>query len=286
MLGETVDPRAFAMRTLVILLAVASIAVLTCVGALKFFQRQDQKRFESIHAALEKHGEGAFDPATIAELPIAARRYFEHAIANGTKLYASADLRLGGTLHTGPDSKPEPVTAELRLAPPFGFAWSARLADEKVNGSETYLGGKAAIRFVRGGFLPASQEGAEVARAARARMALESLLVPTTLLPIRGVEWEGIDDTRAKYTLHVDNEAVVVTLAIDESGKVARAAVNRPVVIDRAAGFVDRPFVLEAVEERTIAGLTIPVAYRLVIEADASRRIEFAAPRVLDLAPR
>lgn len=274
------------MRTLVILFAVASIAVLTCVGALKFFQKQDQKRFDSIHAALEKHGEGSFDPTTIEDLPPAARRYLQHAIAPGTTLYASADFTLGGSLHTGPESKPEPVTARLRLAPPFGFAWSARLSDQKVDGSETYFGGKGAIRFVRGGFLPASQEGAEVARAARARMALESLLVPTTLLPIRGVEWEGVDETTAKYTLHVDNEPVTVTLTIDADGKVIRAAVNRPIVLDRAAGFVDRPFILEASEERTISGLTIPTAYRLVIAADETKTIEFSAPRVLDATAR
>lgn len=274
------------MRTLVILLAVVSIAVLTCVGALKFFQKQDQKRFDAIHTALEKHGEGAFDPATIATLPTAARRYFEHAIAPGTPLFASADLRLGGTLRTGPDAAPEPVTAELRLAPPFGFAWSARLSEEKVNGSETYIGGKGAIRFVRGGFLPASQEGAEVARGARARMALESLLLPTTLLPIRGAEWEGIDDETAKYTLRIDDEAVVVTLSIDATGKVRKASAIRPVVVDPTVGFVDRPFVFEATEERTIQGLTIPVAYRLVIEFSDTKTIEFATPRVLELVGR
>jgi len=274
------------MRTLVILLAVASVAVLTCVGALKFFQKQDQKRFDAIHAALAKVGDGAFDPASIATLPTAARRYFEHAIAPGTPLFASADLRLGGTLRTGPEAEPEPVTAELRLAPPFGFAWSARLSEEKVNGSETYLGGKGAIRFVRGGLLPASQEGAEVARGARARMALESLLLPTTLLPIRGAEWEGIDDETAKYTVRIDDEAVVVTLSIDPTGKVRKASAIRPVVVDKQVGFVDRPFVFEATEERTIQGLTIPVAYRLVIEFSETKTIEFAAPRVLELVGR
>jgi hypothetical protein len=274
------------MRTLAIFIAVVSVAVLTCAGALKFFHWKDGKRFDTIRSALEKHGDGAFDAANIATLPAAARRYFEHAIAPGTPLYASADLRLGGTLRTAAESDPDPVTAELRLAPPFGFAWSARLANAKIDGTETYFQKVGAIRFVSGGFLPASQENADVARAGRARLTLEATLLPTTLLPIRGAEWEPIDDDRARVTLRIDDEPIVMTITVDAAGRLTRAEVSRPVVLDRAQGFVDRPFVMTPSEETTVHGLTVPAAYRLVVVASETNEIEFAAPRVLELIPR
>ncbi len=274
------------MRVLAVLLSVASIAILACAGALKVFQRRFDKRADRIHASLEKHGEGTFDPAALAGLPEPVRRYFTHAIAEGTPLAASADLRLGGTLRTAPEAPPILVSAEERIAPPFGYVWRVRFTDEDVAGTESYFDGKAAVRYVKNGFLPASQDGDDLDRSSRARLALESVLLPSSLLPLRGVEWESVDSTHLVARMVIDRADIELKLEIDENGRLLRAVVDRPIVLSGPRGYVTVPFVLEAHEERTMSGFTIPIDFSLVAKPPDRPEIEVARPHVLDFVAR
>ncbi len=283
------------MRILAILFGILSVAVLTCVGALKVFARQFDKRVEAAKSALAKVGENAFDPASVQDLPPAARAYLLHAIAPGTPLFASVDLRFGGTIRTAPNAPAQAISAEERLAPGFGYVWKVELSAANVSGVEMYHDGSASIRYVRGGFLPATEEGLDVDRAARARLALESVLLPTSLVPSRGAEWEeGTDQdaTHAVVHLVIDREEIDLAIEVDGTGRLVRAMVKRPTLLERGGSFVDLKYVLAPKAERTLLGLTVPSEYRSYYlqgpggEGKQDVEIEVATTNLLDLAPR
>lgn len=207
-----------------------------------------------------------FDQATVDNLPAPARRYFRHAIAPGTPIARSVRLTMHGSFRLRPDASLVPMHAEQILSPPHGLIWKARMGSGlmRFQGFDRYAKGEGAMRWWLHGLVPLVRAaGPDVSRSAAARVAGESLLIPSALLPQSGVEWEAVNDTTAHVRLKVGEEACRLTLTVDAAGHVERMSLMRR--RDNAGngrpGYV-RFGVDQITEERTFDGYTVPTQFR------------------------
>ncbi len=172
----------------------------------------------------------AFHLAMVAHLPDPARRYFAHAIAPGTPLASSVELRMGGSIRLSPDGAWMPLRARQILAPPMGFVWEATVGRGllRFSGADYYVQGDAEVNFRLWGLVPfVRASDRNIARSARGRLVGEALWNPAALLPQRGVIWEAIDEQSVRATLTVDGEPIPVTLAVKEDGHLVSVTFDR-----------------------------------------------------------
>lgn len=194
-------------------------------------------------------------------LPDPARRYLLHAIQPGTRLARTAALEMGGAIRLSPQGPWQPMAGREVLAPPFGFAWQAQVRRglRRFSKSETYAGSQAVLSSWLWGWLPLARAGGEdISRSARGRLAIESIWNPAALLPQRGANWQAVDDQSVRLTLIIDGEPVSLTMQIEPDGSLATVTMLRWGNPAEKGGFDWLPFGLEALEERTFDGYTIP----------------------------
>ena len=178
---------------------------------------------------LEGRGE-TFDPAVVARLPAPAQRFLLRAIQPGAALARSVELRMHGDVRLAPDRDPTPMRAEEILAPPEGFVWRARTESGRmrIQGFDRYARGQGEMRWLLWGLIPVMRAtGDDVTRSAAGRLAMEAVLLPSSLLPGRGSTWEEMDATRARFRTTVGPETVATTLEVDAEGRPRRASARR-----------------------------------------------------------
>jgi hypothetical protein len=95
----------------------------------------------------------AFDPAMLAGLPEAARRWLGHAITPGTPLWRSVELTMHGQIRLG---RWRSFAARQVLAPPGGYIWAAtaRVAGLPVTGFDRLSSGTAEMSWRLLGLCP------------------------------------------------------------------------------------------------------------------------------------
>jgi hypothetical protein len=199
-----------------------------------------------------------FQPEMVSDLPEPARRFFLRTIAPGTPLAGSAELTMHGELRLDLDRDPLPFVAEQTLAPPDAFEWKARTQGGllRIRGFDRYEEGVGEMRWKLWGLIPVVRaSGPDVTRSAAGRLAMEALLVPSSLLPARGVTWEVVDDQRARFRMTVGDETVETTLEVDPEGRPVRAEAMR---WSERAGPGYEPFVVEFAGELRAEGYTLP----------------------------
>lgn len=195
-----------------------------------------------------------FDPAMVADLPVAARRWLEHAIAPGTLLWPSVVLTMRGEIRLG---SWRPFSATQVLAPPRGFIWAAtaRFAGLPVTGFDRYSSGSGQMNWRLGGVVPVmTVTGVDVTRSAAGRLAGEMALAPTSF---RGAIWTpGADDDHAVATWRIGDEEERAEFSIGADGRLDGVVMQRwgnP----GGAPFGRYPFGVDIQAERTFAGVTI-----------------------------
>lgn len=271
------------MRFLAILFAGLSIAVLTCVLALKLFQKQFDKRLEREWTALEVAGSGEYHSKDLEGLPPVVARYLARSITEGTKLYSSADYDLGGQITVGVGVAFQPYSAKLRLTPPTGFIRKVEFAQENVSGCETLVNGEGMTRFTRGGYLPGVEKGLDITQIHRAELALLHVLLPTCLLPQRGATWTAVDDTHAVATITIDSEVHELRVVIAADGKLEKASVATRVRLNPGESRRNADLTLVPLAERSTGGLIVPGEYSLTFVTERDGEVPFAHPKVLDV---
>lgn len=218
-----------------------------------------ERDVRSLWAELTLEGEGErFDPEMVADLPEPARRMLVRAIAPGTPLARSVELEMRGDIRLDPERDPLPLVAEQILAPPEGFVWRARAGagTMRISGFDRYGRGAGETRFALWGILPVVRARSEdVTRSAAGRLAMEAVLLPSALLPGRGVTWEEIDEARARFRMTVGSETVATTVEVDGDGRPIRASAMR---WSEDAGPGYDPFVVELGGELEAGGYRIP----------------------------
>lgn len=111
------------------------------------------------------------------------------------------------------------------------FTWSARAGVGRVRPvyvTDRYADGAGSTEgrlFGRLRFMQA--DDANTARAAAGRAAAESIWVPQTLAPERGVRWRAVSDTEIIASFEVAPEQVELHLTIDERGALRTVSLMR-----------------------------------------------------------
>jgi hypothetical protein len=230
---------------------VMHMLIAACTGA--------DPEIEVLWSELTLVGEGeVFDPASVADLPEPARRFILWAIAPGTPLARSVELTMRGDIKLSPERDPVAMEADQILAPPRGYIWRARTLGGlmRIRGSDRYARGEGAMLWKLFGIVPVVRaEGEDVTRSAAGRLAMEGVLLPSALVPGRGVVWEEVDADRARFIMTVGDETVATTLEVDPDGRPTRASASR---WSDAAGPGYDLFVVEFRGELREGGYAIP----------------------------
>jgi hypothetical protein len=207
----------------------------------------------------ERHA-GTFAPDSVDDLPEPARRWLTHAIAPGTPLWTSAQLRMRGTIKLGAW---RPFTARQVLSPPHGFIWAAtaRIAGLPVTGFDRYSSGTGQMRWRLLGLLPVmTAAGPDVTHSAAGRLAGEGTVwLPTAFT---AASWAaGPDADSAVATWRIGDQEEAVRLRVGPDGRVHEVLLQRWGNPD-GEPFGLYPFTVTVDAERTFDGLTIPSAIR------------------------
>ena len=120
------------------------------------------------------------------------------------RLAGRVRLRMHGALRLVPGGRFLSMRAEQIVAPGRGFVWKATVGPWyfRVVGHDAYAGGEGRMRWKLWSVLPVARAGGpDVARSAAGRLAIESIFVPSALLPSAGVSWEPVDDATARATI-------------------------------------------------------------------------------------
>lgn len=243
------------------------VVAVSGIASLWFGRLRQERDLESLWKELQSPAATeVFDPATVDDLPAPAQRYFRHAIAPGTPIARSVKLTMHGSFRLRPEAGLVPMHAEQILSPPHGLIWKARVGSGlmRFQGFDRYARGEGAMRWWLHGLVPLVRAaGPDVNHSAAGRVAGESLLIPSALLPRGGAEWEPVDDTTAHVRLKIDEEVCRLTLTVDAAGRVERMSLMRwrDDAGNGRPGYV-RFDVDQITEERTFGGYTIPVRFR------------------------
>src|SRR5262245_52371643 len=180
------------------LLLVVGVLIVVALTTLAILRRRDDGKVDGIWQSLEVTSpHQVFTEDMVSDLPGPARRYLLHAIRPDTPLASSVSLEMRGTMRLKPEQEWMPMKARQILAPPKGFVWRAEAGNGlmRFSGGDHYANGGGRMRFWLWGVVPlVKQEGADVSRAALGRMACETIWLPSSLLPQRGVKWDALAD--------------------------------------------------------------------------------------------
>ena len=232
----------------------------------------------------------AFDPAMVEGLPKIARRYFTHAIAPGTPLSTTAELKMEGIFLLG--SKDEHrrfrMTARQILAPPTDFVWMPRMQGGplRISGSDALVAGSAWTRFWLNGLVPVAnaRSSPNLIRSATFRAAMEGIWVPATLLPENGAVWEQIGDDRARVTIGSTSSPIVLELTLDSAGAVREVSGLRWSNANADKAFRLQPFGGAINAEDTFGGYTVPTVLSVGNHFGTENYLPFFQVEITDIA--
>lgn len=197
----------------------------------------------------------------LSELPVAARRYLEHAVPSVAPLPWAVRLRMHGEIKL---KDWRPFVAEQVIAWPRGMVWNAtvRMNGLPVRGFDRFVNGQGTMRWRLFGIVPLmAASGPDVTRSAAGRVMAETVWLPS-LLSTEETTWTTLDDSRARAHLRVGDEPVDLTLTIDAQGRLKMCDLLR---WGNPGGgqYQYVPFGAVVEDERRFAGYTIPSRLRV-----------------------
>ena len=207
---------------------------------------------------------GRFTDDMTADLPDPVRRYFRHALVDGAPLARTVHLELSGSMKPSPKLGRLTLHAEERLAPLHGLVWRAgtRVGPVPLGIIDWYYRSASRMRGAVMGVFPVfSSNDANETRAARHRVAAESVWVPGALLGREQVTWTALSDERIVCEQIFDGESIRLEIGVEASGAVEEVTMHRHGDI----GVPDWqliPYGYRVEAEGTFAGTTIPTHVR------------------------
>jgi len=196
----------------------------------------------------------------VADLPEPARRWFVHAIRGGTELSADAELDLSGEIRPEPGSDWYQVRVRHRLAPPLRSLWqgSARRGARWYRVEESFALGAARRRFALLGLIPTvDRSGPDFSRSIQELVALQSVWVPGSLLPQRGVFWREAEGDTARALVPVAGRKIELLFSVESDGRLREVALERWGSPD-GGSWRSLPFVLRCRDETPFGGFVVP----------------------------
>jgi hypothetical protein len=226
-----------------------------------------------------------FQPVSLAALDEPVRRYFTHAIRDDAPLATGIRLTMAGRIKVGP------VWLGFTAQQEFDgheFAWRARAGwgpFKPLFVVDQYRAGAGSIDgriFGRLSFLHADDEN--TTRAAAARGAVESIWVPASLLPDRGVTWRAENRNLLVAGFEVPPERPEVRLTVDDTGAVLSVSVMRWGIVDQNDyGYI--PFGGNVTAERRFGDLVLPARVSVGWWFGTPRFAPFFEAEILDAVP-
>lgn len=225
-----------------------------------------------------------FDPDCLEGLDEPVRRYLLHAIGVGAVLGDRVRLTMAGRIKVGPWLAFE---AEQEFSG-HAFVWRARagfgrfkplhVVDRYYDGA----GGTDGRLLGRFPFMRSDDEN--TARSAAGRAAVESIWVPATLLPDRGVGWRAEGEDLIVASLDVPPERPELRLRIDERGALRSVSIMRwGKLRGREFGYV--PFGGHIRRERRFGDLVLPSEVSVGWWFGTPRFVPFFEAGILDFDP-
>lgn len=213
----------------------------------------------TIWQALETSpAEEKFIPELVEDLPKPVQRYFLHAIQLGTPLFTSVQLEMQGKLKLGQGWMSMQGNEILSTQ---GFLWRAVVGNGLIRFvvADRYIHQAGRVYVTLWGAVPiVNQQDANITRASIGRLAIESIWLPSVLLPQRGVQWQVLEENTIQARFQIDSEPIALTLVIDADGRLLKAMMPRWGE-DKAKGtFAYLPYGAAFSEEATFEGYTIP----------------------------
>jgi hypothetical protein len=217
--------------------------------------------------------------------PDPVQRYLSHAMPDGAPRHSGALLAMKGRIKVGRwlafDARQEFHDHDFtwRARAGLGPLRPLRVTDRYAGGegsTEGWLLGR--IRFLRA-------DGEDVSRAAAGRAAAESIWVPQTLTPQRGVRWRAESESEIVAAFHVAPEDVELRLTIDARGAVRAVSLLRwgDVGQDRF-GYI--PFGGTVHAEQRFGDLVLPSRVSIGWWYGTPRYEPFFEARILSAEPR
>jgi hypothetical protein len=268
------------------LLIVFGILIAVALAILTILRRKDDGKVGGIWRSLEATSrDQVFTEDMVSDLPAPARRYLLHAIRPGTPLASSVSFLMSGTMRLKPEQEWMPMKARQIIAPPKGFVWRADVGEGlmRFSGGDHYADGSGRVRFWLWGIIPlVQQEGPDVSRAAIGRLACETIWLPSSLLPQRGVKWEALDGESARATMKIGEETITLDLFIEPDGRLREIRTMRwgDQMEDGDFGYI--PFGGRVLEERAFGGYTIPSRVSVGWRLSTDRYFEFFRAQIED----
>lgn len=209
-------------------------AAVALVRGRRRFRREIVEYADELLADAEPPERRQFDDAALEDLPAPVRRYFETVLGDGQPSIRSARLSQHGEFRLGgPDApwRPMEATQHVTTRPP-GFVWDAEievLPGVPVRVVDRYRRGEGVLRGRLLSAIPVASAGPGpgMNEAELVRYLSEGVLIPTALLPDRGVEWEPVDDRSARATLEHRGVTASAVFHFDDRGLVDRVTAER-----------------------------------------------------------
>jgi hypothetical protein len=172
---------------------------------------------------------GAFDPASLHDLPAPARRLLSRSLPANVTLSSLVRLDMDGEIKLG--GRWFDFQAQQVLRAGVGFVWAPVVGGRilRFTGADSLGPDGAQMEFKLHGVIPVMQaSGTDVLRSAQGRLAAETVAwLPQALTPQAGARWVGIDDERAVVTIDTTGAEVDVQVAIDDDGRIRRIGLDR-----------------------------------------------------------
>ncbi len=253
-------------RVLTLMAIVLGAAAILGLAGLTMWRVRDEQRLDGLSRILQSP---PGDPAAalsgvepLSRIPTPARRYLQRAIAQGAPLTPFVRLSFIGSQQLDPDRGWLNLNGEELIVPGHGYIWQARLHSGllSLSGYESYTGDVAAERYRLFGLWPyrSTAGGEDAQRTALDRLALESIWLPTELLPGEAVSWETVDAEHAQVRLGSHDETVTLVFRFAPDGHLLQ--VTGPRWVAETHSYVPFGFLID--EEGTFDGYTVPTSLR------------------------
>ena len=171
-------------------------------------------------------------PPELSTLPRPVQRYFHFALAPVQRRIRGARVTHRGEFQSAPWQWNAFTSVEYLAVQPPGFVWDANIRMApllSVHVRDSYMDGEGSMQASAAAVLTMlDREGTpELAEAALQRWLGEAVWLPTALLPMAGVRWEGIDDRTARATIRDRGIEASLLFQFGDRGEIERCSGDR-----------------------------------------------------------
>ncbi|MBL7998190.1 MAG: hypothetical protein JNL32_06075 [Candidatus Kapabacteria bacterium] len=202
-----------------------------------------------------------------SSLPLPVRRYLQHVIRDGSEQIRFATIKQRGRFR----SLSQPTWGALRAESNYtgtipGMVWHAMISVSALMKTSAQLlyndgVGSGYVKYM-GVFTLFDPKGKEVSFALLARILMETVWFPTSLVPGGLLRWEPINDSSSKAILTNKGKSISAVFHFNEAGEVERV-VTRDKYRDAETSYEREQCTMHCSAYKDFLGIKIPTHIRL-----------------------